>query len=191
MLVCPLPLLPSSLSSFLFVVVSLFFFPFSTAFLVGGLKFTQQPFSKSAARTNITLLLLACLSLLLPMVLIATTSTVVVNTSTTGGVIGIVDAPSGGTVLEEEGISPGNVLILSRFTSVLLLVVYALLILYQLRTHAHLFDDDEAEGEEEEEDEDEAPLLGPWGSIIWALIITVFISVLSEFIGRDTHKQHE
>jgi Ca2+:H+ antiporter len=167
------------------------------AFVVGGLKFKQQSYSQSAAKTNVSLLLLAVLALTLPMVLIASNpnaTTEALAADIASGALGPVLANRTNTgshngMLEQEGISIPNALSLSRFTSVLLLIVYALLVFYQLKTHSHLFEgreDDGGEGGDGEEDgaaeDDDPPVLGPWGAVWWALVVTVVISVLSEFI---------
>lgn len=152
-----------------------------TAFLVGGLKHSQQKFSQAAAKTNVGLLLLSVMALGFPMVLMANheISDLADGTSLVPG-SSATNSTSGGVTRVEEGISFSNELKLSRFTSVLMLIVYGLLIFYQLKTHAHLFES--REEKEEDGEEPEPPVLGPWGSIIWAVIVTVFISILSEFI---------
>ena len=72
---------------------------------------------------------------------------------------------------------------LSRFSSVVLLITYAAFLTYQLKTHAHLYDDDNSSAqqtvdtgrspalaqrsleEQREADEDDVPVLGFWGAI--------------------------
>jgi len=79
--------------------------------------------------------------------------------------------------LQTESVPGGDApLWLSRFIAVILLVLYGLLILFQLSTHTHLFED--AEGD----DDDEPPVLGIWGGIFWLAVITAFISSLSDMI---------
>lgn len=161
------------------------------AFIVGGLKFNQQSYSQAAAKTNVSLLLLAVLSLMLPMVLIASNGTGGDLTAAATAAAAAASAlnPSGAanaTIMPSfethEGITVSNALSLSRLASVLLLIVYALLILYQLKTHAHLFESQQDEGEGDEEPE--PPILGPWGAAAWAAVVTLFIALLSEFIGQ-------
>jgi len=185
--VVQLSLLGSILSNLLLVQ--------GTAFLLGGMRYSQQQFSKAVAKTNVALLLLASLGLFLPMTLIVAND-ITAAEAAASGTPPAEDDPSGGTSSEIEGISKEGVLALSRLASILLLVVYGLLIFYQLRTHAHLFEESppppsdpcvERQGagegaENDEEEEDEPPILGPWGSVIWAAGITACISVLSEFI---------
>lgn len=59
---------------------------------------------------------------------------------------------------------PG-LLTLSRGTAVLLLLTYLAYLVFQLRTHANLF--------EAEEDEEETPTMDKWSSAIWLCIVTV------------------
>lgn len=64
----------------------------------------------------------------------------------------------------------------SRFIALCMLIMYVLLIFFQLVTHTHLF-----EGEEEEE-EDEPGILGFYGGIFWLAVTTIFIATLSQWI---------
>lgn len=172
-----------------------------SAFLLGGLRFSQQRYSQSAARTNVALLVLAVSGLMFPMVLSASEAFNDVANAESAGTATTANANSTTDVESvSEGISASNLLVLSRFASVLLLLVYGLLILYQLKTHVHLFETREEDIQDEdggseadrtradaaEEEEQEPPVLGPWGSIVWAGIVTVTIAVMSEFIGTTT-----
>jgi len=115
------------------------------------MKFTTQKYSKTAAATNTGLLILSIMGLFFPVVLIATN--------------------------DDSATNDTGELKLSRLTALCLLVVYGMLVVYQLKTHRHLFE------ESEEEDDDEGPpILGFYGSIFWCLVITLLIAVLSEFI---------
>eukprot|EP00434_Breviolum_minutum_P024716 symbB.v1.2.021829.t1/scaffold1910.1/size96378/1 len=62
----------------------------------------------------------------------------------------------------------------SRFIALCMLIMYALLIFFQLVTHTHLF-----EGEEEE-DEDEPGILGFYGGLFWLGMITVDLLAQSQ-----------
>ncbi len=59
--------------------------------------------------------------------------------------------------------------------SVGMLLLYFALVYFQLKTHSHLF-----EGESGEDDE--AAVLGLGPSLVWLTAITVFISILSEYL---------
>lgn len=157
-----------------------------SAFIVGGTRHKEQRFNKVAAITNVGVLMVAVLALSLPSILDATRHG-------SGGVHEIVKPirklispvllnttdhhPEGSASWIVESVPGGDApLWLSRLISVILLVLYGLLILFQLSTHTHLFED--AEGD----DDDEAPILGMWGGIFWLAVITTFISSLSDMI---------
>lgn len=91
-----------------------------SAFLVGGIRHSEQQFNKTAAVTNSGLLVTAVLALSLPSILDQT----------------------------HDDAGPNAVLNLSRFIAAIMLSLYCLFICFQLKTHTHLFqgeDDDEEE----------------------------------------------
>eukprot|EP00270_Netrium_digitus_P012382 TRINITY_DN4016_c0_g1_i1.p1 TRINITY_DN4016_c0_g1~~TRINITY_DN4016_c0_g1_i1.p1 ORF type:complete len:476 (-),score=139.71 TRINITY_DN4016_c0_g1_i1:78-1505(-) len=69
-------------------------------------------------------------------------------------------------------------LALSRFSSCVMLVAYAAYLYFQLKSHSHLYEE-EGEGND---DNDEEEILGFWGAVVWLGIITVYISILSEYL---------
>eukprot|EP00470_Lotharella_oceanica_P009610 CAMPEP_0170196244 /NCGR_PEP_ID=MMETSP0040_2-20121228/63432_1 /TAXON_ID=641309 /ORGANISM="Lotharella oceanica, Strain CCMP622" /LENGTH=222 /DNA_ID=CAMNT_0010445611 /DNA_START=24 /DNA_END=692 /DNA_ORIENTATION=- len=73
--------------------------------------------------------------------------------------------------------SEASMLSFSRFTAILLLLVYGLLLYFQIKTHRHL-----VEGEEDDDDEEEETILTLKEAIIWLAIDTVLISVFSELL---------
>eukprot|EP00897_Mesotaenium_endlicherianum_P010786 jgi/Mesen1/9736/ME000695S09051 len=165
--VVQLSLLGSILSNMLLVL--------GCAFLFGGLKRKEQRFNKAAALVNSGLLLMAVMGLLLPAVLQSTH-----------------------TELHEQD----SELQLSRFSSCVMLASYCFYLYFQLKSHAHLYnetectaaagassrdgssaiDDDDDADEEQEQEEEEEDVLGFWGSIFWLAVITIFISLLSEYV---------
>jgi len=68
-----------------------------------------------------------------------------------------------------------SALSLSRVIALTNIVAYFLMIVYQLKTHRHLF-----EGREEDEAEDH--ILGFWGGLFWMAIIAIVIAVLSQIL---------
>jgi Ca2+:H+ antiporter len=66
---------------------------------------------------------------------------------------------------------------LSRGTSIILLLTYIGYLIFQLRTHSQLFEADVAEGEEEE-----VPDMDPISSGIWLLIITVITAFAADVL---------
>jgi Ca2+:H+ antiporter len=72
-------------------------------------------------------------------------------------------------------------LVLSRFSSIVMLVAYISYLYFQLKSHRLLYDSEDAVENDGDSDEDEA-LLGFWTSIGWLTILTLFISILSEYL---------
>lgn len=132
------------------------------AFLFGGLKRKEQRFNKTAALVSSGLLLMAVMGLMFPAVLQST------HTELHGR--------------ESE-------LVLSRFSACVMLTAYACYLFFQLKSHAHLYDERHCEegGEEEEaaggeREEEEEDVLGLYGCIFWLAVLTALISVLSEYL---------
>jgi Ca2+:H+ antiporter len=162
-----------------------------SAFLVGGIRHKEQIFKQAVAVTNSVLLVVTVLALSLPSILDATHE----------GRSGTAEKGDDDPLRTESAFNPpgrgnswhsasGNMddpstlggdspLWLSRCIAVLMLVLYGLLLIFQLITHTYLFDD---AGEQEDGDEDGPGMLGFWGGVTWLAIITGFISTLSEFI---------
>jgi Ca2+:H+ antiporter len=128
-----------------------------SAFLFGGLAHPKkaQTFRKATAQVSSGLLLMAVMGLLFPATLHAT------KTEMNSGV---------------------SELILSRFSSIVMLVAYTAYLFFQLISHRELYDP-EGEGVEREaaSDSDECKLAF-WVSIAWLTILTIFISILSEYL---------
>ncbi|KAF9095138.1 hypothetical protein BGX29_008413 [Mortierella sp. GBA35] len=116
-------------------------------FVCGGLKYRQQTFNMTAAQMSSSLLSLACMSLLIPAAFMATAKEI------------------------EHEIPVKQ---LSYGTSIVLLVVYILYLLFQLQTHTHLY---ATENEEEEE-----PVLPVWMSITLLLVVTLVVAYCAEFL---------
>lgn len=129
-----------------------------SAFLVGGIRHKEQVFKPAVSVMYSVLLMLAVLGFSLPLAL-AATHTGAGDTNQEGDTADGGDAP----------------LWLSRFIAVVMLFIYGLLLLFQLKTHSHLLED-------MEDDDDEPGLLGLWGGVFWLALITFFISVLSDYI---------
>lgn len=124
------------------------------AFFFGGLKHPKdQKFNKVTAQVSASLLLMAVMGLLFPAVLHATGTELKIGKSE---------------------------LALSRFSSFVMLVAYMSYLYFQLKSHRGLYDADE-DLEENDGDDDEC-CLGFWTSIAWLTVLTIFISILSEYL---------
>ncbi|KAG1334423.1 putative Vacuolar cation/proton exchanger 3 [Cocos nucifera] len=129
------------------------------AFFTGGIIHSKkdQVFNKAAAVVNSGLLLMAVMGLTFPAVLHFTRSEVQYGKSEVS---------------------------LSRFSSCVMLVAYASYLVFQLKSHRNLYDPiDEEEGRNQDDsDEVEVPELGQWEAISWLAVLTIWISVLSEYL---------
>ena len=137
------------------------------SFLVGGYKHTNQRYSKPAANANIGLLLLSCMAVILPTLM---------TTTRNWDWQDIARYPKEFNI-NDPNLPDSATLAFSRSISVMMLILYGLLVYYQLFTHRSLF-----ETQEEEDEEESPPVLGLWGAVGWAGVITVLIAMLSEFI---------
>lgn len=122
------------------------------SFVAGGYNRVMQQFSVTAAQTMSSVMCLSCISLIIPATFSAT-----VNSN-----------------------YDSSVLALSRWTSIVLLIVYALYLVFQLKTHRALF-----EGEVEmTEDEDDIPGkdLNKTQCIVMLGIVTLFVAFCAEYL---------
>ncbi|CAI0540860.1 unnamed protein product [Linum tenue] len=123
------------------------------AFFAGGLVFyrKEQVFDKASATVNSGLLLMAVMGLLFPAVLHFTHTEVHYGKSE---------------------------LALSRFSSCIMLVVYAAYLFFQLNTRKEA----SRQGVDPPEDDDEVPEITKFETIVWLSIMTAWISILSEYL---------
>lgn len=126
------------------------------AFFFGGLKHPKdQKFNKVTAQVSASLLLMAVMGLLFPAVLHATGTELKIGKSE---------------------------LALSRFSSFVMLVAYMAYLYFQLKSHRGLYDSEEESGENDGAADEDESQLGFWTSIAWLTILTIFISILSEYL---------
>lgn len=82
--------------------------------------------------------------------------------------------------LPDEVGTESGVLALSRGASVVLLVIYVLFLIYQFKTHPHVFDTGGLDGEDEE---DAAGVeISPWVTGSTLLVVTIAVSFCSDFL---------
>jgi Ca2+:H+ antiporter len=67
---------------------------------------------------------------------------------------------------------------LSHGTAIILLILYILYLVFQLKTHSRLFD---GEGGEDEEDEEE-PQMSPWAAGLVLVVTTLMVAVCAEYL---------
>ncbi|KAI1611339.1 Ca2+:H+ antiporter [Exophiala viscosa] len=122
-------------------------------FFIGGLKYKEQSFNSTVASTMSSLMTVATSSLIIPATLYA--------------------------VMSDNKSQDNNIMILSRGTAIILLIIYVAYLYFQLRSHADLFEDAEAEAGEGGE---EAELLGPWAAGVVLVIVTLLVAVCAEYL---------
>ncbi|KAL9607421.1 MAG: hypothetical protein Q9167_007664 [Letrouitia subvulpina] len=124
-------------------------------FLAGGIRFPEQRFNETVASTMSSLMAVSTASLIIPATLYAAM----------GG---------------PKGDKDDNILILSHGTAVILLILYGLYLFFQLKTHAHLFDE-ERDAEEGGQPEEEH-ILSPWEAGAALVIVTVLVAICAEYL---------
>lgn len=120
-------------------------------FVAGGLKHHSQSFNSTVASTMSSLMAVASASLIIPATLYAA-----LNNS--------------------KQDSEDNILILSHGASIILLIIYILYLVFQLKTHSDLFD------AEQESEEEEVHILAPWPAGIALVVVTILVAICAEYL---------
>jgi Ca2+:H+ antiporter len=120
-------------------------------FFAGGIKYKEQSFNSTVASTMSSLMTVATSSLIIPATLYA--------------------------VMSDDKSQEDNIMILSRGTSIILLLIYVAYLYFQLKSHADLFDDAEAQ-----EEGAEPEILGPWAAGVTLIIITLLVALCAEYL---------
>lgn len=144
-------------SSMLGSILSNILLVLGCCFLIGGIRKDEQTFNGTVASTMSSLMAVSTASLIIP----ATLYAVMRNSSA--------------DVDEYK-----NILILSHGTAIILLILYVLYLLFQLKTHAKLFD--EEENEDGSCEEKEPDILSPWAAAVALVLITVMVAVCAEYL---------
>jgi Ca2+:H+ antiporter len=161
-------------SSMLGSILSNMLLVLGMCFLFGGIRNmndraglgTEQSFASATAQTTCSLMALSSASLVIPSALYA-----------------ILDGKSNA---DERSHS---ILTLSRGTSVILLILYVLYLVFQLRTHKNLFDAEAApvvatngEAEAAAEEEEEGPMMGPWSALGVLVVTTILVAICADYL---------
>lgn len=133
-------------------------------FLAGGIKHKEQTFNSTVASTMSSLMAVSTASLIIPATLYASMGS-----------------------SKPKDAKTDNILILSHGTSIILLILYALYLFFQLRTHAHLFDEESepeagGEGGNEGNGQSEEHILSPWAAGVALVIVTIAVAICAEYL---------
>ena len=126
------------------------------SFVWGGMHHSEQKFSETQVSSNSSLLLLAVIVLIIPTVFNFT-----------------VDGTAG-----DDGVEK-----LSHAAAIILLVIYGLFLLFQLKTHSHLFATDNVHHEEPQMDQKDA--------IILLVLATILVSWMAEVLVHSVESAAE
>ena len=126
------------------------------SFVWGGIHHSEQKFSETQVSSNSSLLLLAVIVLIIPTVFNFT-----------------VDGTAG-----DEGVEK-----LSHAAAIILLTIYGLFLLFQLKTHSHLFATDNVHHEE--------PQMAQKDAIILLVLATILVSWMAEVLVHSVESAAE
>ncbi|KAG6433773.1 hypothetical protein SASPL_105390 [Salvia splendens] len=73
-------------------------------------------------------------------------------------------------------------LALSRASSIIMLIAYFGYLIFQLFTHRQLFQQEEGAAESNEVESDEMPVIGIYSALIWLVLMTGIVALLSEYV---------
>ncbi|SZF00816.1 unnamed protein product [Blumeria hordei] len=150
-------------SSMLGSILSNMLLVLGCCFLAGGIHNSrtgtaagiQQNFNSTVASTMSSLMTVASATLIIPATLYAALAQ------------------------SSEG-SMKNILLLSHGTSIILLILYILYLVFQLRTHSSLFDAESEALETEEECEEEH--MGVWAATSVLIVVTIAVAICAEYL---------
>ncbi|GKT61146.1 calcium/proton exchanger [Colletotrichum tofieldiae] len=118
----------------------------------------EQNFGSATAQTTCSLMTLSSASLFIPATLYA--------------VLGKVDS------VEKDH----SILVLSRGTAIVLMLLYVLYLWFQLRTHPNLFEAEVQYNNEEEAEEPEEPIIGPIAAAVVLVVTTVLVAICADYL---------
>ncbi|KAK5119784.1 hypothetical protein LTR85_007360 [Meristemomyces frigidus] len=125
-------------------------------FIASGIRRDESRFNETVASTMSSLMAVAATSLIIPATLYA-------------------------SLAHSEASADKNILILSRGTAIILLILYCLYLYFQLYSHAKLFD---AEAQEDGGDGEakEPEVLSPLAAGVCLVLVTVLVAVCAEYL---------
>ncbi|PVG04062.1 putative VCX1-vacuolar Ca++/H+ exchanger [Serendipita vermifera] len=142
------------------------------AFFAGGLSHHEGSFQETGAQAASSLMTLSCITLIIPAAYHAS----------------FAHPPEGHAPDPDDG-TKGGLLLISRGTSILLLVLYVAYLNFQLRTHPDLFRPRASSGDEEEEHEEQKMNLP--ASCLALLGVTVVTSFCADYLVASIEETAE
>ena len=124
-------------------------------FIASGIQREESTFNATVASTMSSLMAVAATSLIIPATMYS-------------------------TLTHSEQDTKSNILILSRGTAIIMLILYCLYLVFQLKTHAKLFDAEASEGEGD--GEEQAQILGPVAACVALVLVTILVAVCAEYL---------
>ena len=146
-------------SSMLGSILSNILLVLGCCFLAGGIKYPHQVFNETVASTMSSLMAVSSASLIIPATLYA--------------------AMRGSAASDKK---EDNVLILSHGTAIILLIIYMLYLIFQLKTHTQLFDEEEHADGEGNQKQQEPEILKPWAAAVALIAVTICVAVCAEYL---------
>jgi len=142
------------------------------SFFAAGFKFRESKFQVTAAQASASVMTLAVSTLIIPAAYHSNK-----QVTAAGGFMNYLTAGAEGQA--EIAAKTGNdgLLFISRGTAVILLVIYACYLWFQLRTHSYLFE--AAQGDDEEED---AAKMNVWAAVSALIVVTVVTSFCADYL---------
>ncbi|OAV87689.1 calcium/proton exchanger [Puccinia triticina 1-1 BBBD Race 1] len=129
------------------------------SFIAAGFKFKESRFQATAAQASASLMLLACIALVIPAAYFSSFLDKINSgrAQHPGAIPSAQDLANGLALglssthdLPGKEVAQHGLLVISRGTSVLMLAMYILYLYFQLSTHSYLYEDTSSETEEEE-----------------------------------------
>jgi Ca2+:H+ antiporter len=151
------------------------------SFLAGGIYNHESEFQVTAAQTSASLMTLACITLVIPAAYHSAKHAIAPGN---GNLVALTDDP---LLSDLDDDAQKGLLIISRGTAILLLGVYIAYLIFQLKTHAHLFiskrKDHEARGGENiQEVEEEPAQMSVVAASVGLLVVTITTSFVADFL---------
>lgn len=137
------------------------------SFVAGGMFKAESTFQQTAAQASGSIMTLGCITVAIPA---AYQGSVRMSTLFSHGHDAL-------TAFDNSKDTEAGLLFISRGASLILLAIYALYLVFQLKTHAFLY-----EAVEDGEEEEEVPMMTPIAAIVGLLAVTVVTSFNADYL---------